>query len=148
MIKYQLVCGQGCEFEGWFRCSNTFEVQAAARQVECPHCSSLDIRKSVMAPKVARAKDGPRQASSRGHKGVAVTEAEITEVLRQFRAEVEARAQYVGDKFAAEVRDMHAENAPKRDVWGEATAEEVRELVEDDISVLPVPRLPEDADKN
>lgn len=147
MIKYRLTCDQDCEFEAWFRCSESYEVQVAMGHVECPHCGSSDIKKSIMAPTIARRSDGERQGSAlAGSDMAAATEAEITDVLRRFRAEVEARADYVGDAFASEVRDMHFDDKPKRDVWGEATSDEIRELLEDEIALTPVPRLPEDSD--
>lgn len=146
MIKYQLVCDQQHEFEAWFKNSNTFDVQVAALQVECPHCGSIEIQKSVMAPRVQRRVSENRRSDADRLSDADITEAEITDVLRKFRAEVEARAQYVGAEFANEVRDMHHDDKPKRSVWGEATADEVRELQEDDIDVVALPRLPEDAD--
>lgn len=146
MIKYQLVCHQDHDFEAWFRCSNTFDVQSAVHQIECPHCGSVDITKAVMAPKISRAKECAPAAGPSWPTHDEATEAEITEVLRQFRADVEARSEYVGRKFAQEARDMHFEEKPKRDIWGEATAEDVRDLIEDEIAFTPVPRLPEDSD--
>jgi len=146
MIKYQLVCHHGHDFEAWFRCSNTFDVQSAVHQIECPHCGSVEISKAVMAPKVARAKQSvPADAPSWPTHDEA-TEAEITEVLRRFRADVEARSEYVGTKFAQEARDMNFEDKPKRNIWGEASAEDVRDLIEDEIALTPVPRLQEDSD--
>ncbi len=146
MIKYQLVCCQDHEFEAWFRCSNTFDVQSAIHQIECPHCGSVDVSKSVMAPKIARAKERASENDISWPTDVAATEAEITEVIRRFRADVEARSEYVGTKFSEEARNMHFEDKPKRNIWGEATVEEVRDLIEDEIEFVPIPRLPEDSD--
>lgn len=146
MIKYQLVCGQDHEFEAWFRCSNTFDVQAATHQVECPHCGSVDVSKSIMSPKIARSTDSNDGEARLWPTEAEATEAEITEVLRRFRAEVEARADYVGKHFSEEVRNMHFGDKPKRSIWGEATAEDVRDLIEDEIEFVPLPPLPEDLD--
>lgn len=146
MIKYQLVCDFGHEFEAWFRCSNSFDVQQASHQIECPHCGSLDVSKSVMSPKVARSRNMEKTAFAAWPPQTEATEAEITEVLRRFRAEVEARADYVGKDFAQEARDMHFDEKPKRNIWGEATAKDVRDLIEDEIEFAPLPRLPEDSD--
>jgi len=146
MIKYQLICCQGHEFEAWFRCSNTFDVQATVHQIECPHCGSVEVSKSVMAPQVARRKEAARSEGVGQASKTHALEAEITEVLRRFRAEVESRSDYVGEHFAKEARDMHFDNKPKRDIWGEATAKDVHDLIDDEIEFAPLPRLPEDAD--
>ena len=55
-------------------------------------------------------------------------------------------AEYVGIRFPEEVRRMHDNDEPQRHVWGEATAEEARDLLDDGIPVLPVPALPEELD--
>lgn len=146
MIRYNLTCASGCEFEAWFGSSESFDAQAASHQIECPNCGSLEVDKSIMSPQVTRARrHGSRPNRDAVPGNTAATDAEIMAVLRRFRAEVEARSEYVGRKFAAEVRDMHFDDKPKRDVWGEATPEEVHELLEDDIAVMPLPKLPKDA---
>lgn len=99
-----------------------------------------------MAPKIARAKERASENDISWPTDVAATEAEITEVIRRFRADVEARSEYVGTKFSEEARNMHFEDKPKRNIWGEATVEEVRDLIEDEIEFVPIPRLPEDSD--
>ena len=50
MICYQLRCGRGHGFEGWFRGSDAFadEVQGLA----CPICDDRSIEKAIMAPAV------------------------------------------------------------------------------------------------
>ncbi len=145
MIKYQLICCQGHEFQAWFRCSNTFDVQSAAHQIECPHCGSVEVLKSVMSPKVTRLRDVKRVEGDCQPSETHALEAEITEVLRSFRAEVESRSEYVGKNFAEKARGMHFDDKPKRDIWGEATVDEVRDLIDDEIEFGPLPRLPEDA---
>lgn len=146
MIKYQLVCQQGHEFDAWFRCSNTFDVQAATHQIECPHCGSIEVTKSIMAPKIARGAKPKANRQPAMPSDTEISDSEIAEVLRMFREEVESRSTYVGRKFAKEARDMHFDEKPKRDIWGEATVDEVRELLEDDVEIAPLPRLPEDSD--
>jgi hypothetical protein len=50
----------------------------------------------------------------------------------------------VGGRFAEEARRIHFEESPARGIYGEASADEAKELAEDGIPFLPVPRLPED----
>ena len=65
-------------------------------------------------------------------------------LMRQVRQEVEKSAEYVGPKFADEARKIHHEEAQPRGIWGEATIGEAKELAEEGIDCLPLPRLPED----
>ncbi|MGC6516619.1 MAG: DUF1178 family protein [Candidatus Puniceispirillaceae bacterium] len=50
MIKYQLLCDQEHEFEGWFSNSASFNDQLAKGFVDCPVCGSDKVRRALMAP--------------------------------------------------------------------------------------------------
>ena len=52
MIVYQLACDRGHHFEGWFASAEACEKQAASGQIECPSCSSAEVRKLPSAPHV------------------------------------------------------------------------------------------------
>jgi hypothetical protein len=65
-------------------------------------------------------------------------------MMREMRRHVEANAQDVGDKFAEEARKIHYNESDKRGIYGSATLEDARSLLEEGIEVLPLPSLPED----
>jgi hypothetical protein len=48
----------------------------------------------------------------------------------------------VGERFANEARAMHYGDAEERQIYGEATLDDARELVEEGIPVAPIPSLP------
>ena len=143
MIKFALLCEDGHEFEGWFQSNAIFEAQASLGQIACPHCGNHAVDKAIMAPAVARgiqAKAVPaedRQPSDAPVHG-------LQGRLRQMRDEIHAKAEYVGGRFAEEARRIHFEECPPRSIYGEASSDEARELAEDGVPFLPVPRLPED----
>ena len=56
MIKYQLICDQTHEFEGWFGDSAAFESQQESGFLTCPVCGSADVRRALMAPNLASPK--------------------------------------------------------------------------------------------
>lgn len=62
--------------------------------------------------------------------------------LRALRAHVEANFEHVGDRFAEEARKIHYGEAEPRDIYGEATREEVESLLEEGIDVHPLPWVP------
>ncbi len=68
----------------------------------------------------------------------------MMQMVREMRKHVEENAEYVGDKFAEEARKIHYEEAEQRGIYGEASAEEAKALIEEGIAVHPLPRLPED----
>jgi hypothetical protein len=65
-------------------------------------------------------------------------------MVRQLRQHVTANAYYVGDKFAEEARKIHYEEVEARGIYGEASPEEARSLMEEGVEFLPLPTLPED----
>jgi hypothetical protein len=154
MIKFSLVCSGGHEFEGWFQSGAAYEAQLASAHLICPHCGSRSIDKAIMAPAVAksatketRATNEQRPANEPAATAQVETKIppeELHRLLRQFRQEVHTKAEYVGGRFAEEARRIHFEESPARGIYGEASADEVKELAEDGIPFLPVPRLPED----
>src|SRR3712207_1088298 len=141
MIRFALTCDQKHEFEGWFRDNEAFERQAAAGQVGCPVCGDTAVRKAIMAPAVARSREGGVSSSSAERAQVRM--ALMLKVLRQVREHVEKNFENVGDRFAEEVRRIHHGEAEERDVWGRATLAEAKELHEEGIPVQPLPELPE-----
>jgi hypothetical protein len=135
MIRYALSCAEGHDFEAWFGSSEAFDRQAEARSIACPVCGSAGITKAPMAPHVARrAPEASAQPEPR--KSYAM--------LRKLRAELTANSDYVGPKFPEEARKIHYDEAEARNIHGEATGEEARDLAAEGIPVFPLPRLPED----
>ena len=159
MISFNLVCAQGHDFEGWFRSGEAFEDQARGGVLECPVCGSNEVTKGVMAPAIAR-------GVSRGAGGAAEAGAgrdgstdsapapvpaptvdpqkfgQFLQMMRKVREHVERNFENVGDRFASEARAIHAGDAEQRDIYGQATPDDARELSEEGITVLPLPNLP------
>lgn len=160
MIRYRLKCNKKHEFEAWFGSSKAYDAQAKRQQVACPECGSTKVSKTLMSPGVAtRTKSERREREPAREPGgkplgraVAAPAERQAEMQRQFlamlqnvRREVEKNAEYVGPSFAEEARKIHHEETEARSIWGEATLEEARDLVEDGIECLPLPRLPKDS---
>lgn len=68
----------------------------------------------------------------------------VVEAVREFRSHVEKTADNVGDKFAEEALKIHYGEAEERGIYGEAKHEEVKELLEEGVDILPLPVLPEE----
>ena len=56
MIKYQLICEQNHEFEGWFQGGAAYEEQAANGLLRCPLCDSDQVKRALMTPNLASPK--------------------------------------------------------------------------------------------
>lgn len=136
MIRYALVCGQEHAFEGWFGSSADYDDQSARGLVECPICSSREVRKQIMAPAVT----GTRRSA--GDAVDPLPRAMMMEAMGKLRRHVQQTFDYVGDAFAKEARDIHEGKSEERNIYGEARPDEVRALVEDGIRVAPLPPDP------
>lgn len=133
MIRYTLSCDNAHRFDSWFPSSGAFDRLAEGGHLACPDCGSSKVVKAPMAPAVATREDRPLSAPPADPRA---------EALERLRREVEAKSEYVGMRFAAEARAIHAGDAPERSIWGETKPEEARALIEDGVPVAPLPFLP------
>jgi hypothetical protein len=69
-------------------------------------------------------------------------EERIREMMRKVREELTKDAEDVGPRFAEVARKMHDGEMEKASVYGIATGEETRDLMEDGIEVHPLPPIP------
>jgi hypothetical protein len=129
MIRYDLRCANGDEFEAWFGSIADYDSQASQGLVQCPHCGSTHVEKAPMAPAVRTS----RSTEARKERAVAMA------MAAKVREHIREKFDYVGDKFAEEARKMHSGVAEERAIWGEATPEEARELSEEGIPAAPLP---------
>ena len=136
MIVFNLKCDRSHEFEGWFASSATFEDQAAAGLLACPTCASTKVEKAPMAPAVSGAKKSVLNDGE--HK-------KLRQFVAGMKKYVKENADYVGKAFPEEARKIHYGEAEERHIYGEASLEEAKALVEEgvDIAALP-PDLDED----
>lgn len=145
MIRYDLQCSKGHAFDGWFRDSTAYDRQAAAGLVACTVCGSTSVEKQLMAPGIPAKSNRRNDARQPMAAGLGdAQQNEMMTMLRELRRKVEANAENVGDRFAEEARKIHYSEAERRGIYGEATADDARALIEEGIEVHPLPRLPED----
>jgi hypothetical protein len=136
MIRYALSCDHDHGFEGWFGSSADYDDQQARGLLECPVCGSKAVRKQIMAPAVSGTKKTSREAPP------AQMQAMMMEAAGRIRRHVEENFDDVGDAFAREARAIHEGKSEERGIYGQATPQEVRDLVEDGVPVAPLPPEP------
>jgi hypothetical protein len=136
MIRYALLCEHEHDFEGWFGASADFDDQQARGLIECPVCGSKAVRKAIMAPAVSGTKKRGQDIAQ------GQSQAMMMEAMGRIRRHVEENFDDVGDTFAKEARAIHEGRSEERGIYGQATSQEVRELVEDGVPVAPLPPEP------
>lgn len=163
MIKYALMCRQDHSFEAWFRDSETFDEQSGSGQVGCPTCGTAEVRKAVMAPAVRRSRDTAPPARAEAVEAVVpaapapgATEpatptliadeafGTLRAAVREFHLRLKQSAEDVGPTFPEQARRIHEGDVAPRAIYGTATDDELRALVEDGVHIMPIPALPED----
>ena len=131
MIKYNLVCECGKNFESWFSSSSEYDLLKRNLLINCMYCNSTSIKKSIMAPNLASKSNKILKKNK--------LEKKILKQLLNFRKYVEKNCKDVGDNFPQEARSIHYDKKPSKGIYGKATQEETAELLEEGIEVTTIP---------
>jgi hypothetical protein len=164
MIRYSLRCERGHAFESWFQSSSAYESQEKRKLVNCPACGSAKVERAIMAPQIVSRKGGdiaaPASSSSTAAPPTAAPATDVTSPaptpllmaqerelrakLKELRDHIVKNADNVGERFPVEARKMHYGDIEHRPIYGEASADEARALIEEGVEVSPLPVLPDD----
>jgi hypothetical protein len=158
MIRYSLICERKHDFEVWFKNSADYDKQRKRGLVACPDCASAKVEKALMTPSLGR---GSRKGTHAPSPELPVPEAPAAEAKtpvamvspqeREFRAKLKElrdhltqNAENVGGKFPEEARKMHYGETEHRSIYGEASPQEAKEMLDEGIEFHPLPILPEE----
>lgn len=139
MIRFSLVCDADHSFDGWFRNGDDFDKQKKRGLVTCPVCHSPKVDKALMAPAVSTGRKKDTIALAMGEE-----QRKALAQLKAMAAKARENADYVGDKFAEEARKIHFGETEARGIYGEATADEARSLIDEGVEFMPLPVFPDD----
>ena len=147
MIVFDLLCGEGHRFEGWFGSAADFSAQKERRQLACPSCGNAQVERVPSASRVnlgvpepkptpkgpTQAPGGPQRTPEMdGKDPFAIAQMLYSRMLD----ELLTKSEDVGKQFPAEARKIFYEEAPTRAIRGEASAQEHEELLEEGIPVV------------
>jgi hypothetical protein len=145
MIRYDLRCEKGHEFDAWFSNSDAYDKQVQRHLVECVVCGSVKIEKQLMAPGIPAKSNRTSDVARPMATGLVDPRAQVMmQMMRDYRAHVEKTAENVGENFAEEARKIHYKESQARGIFGQATPDQAAELFEEGIDVQALPILPED----
>jgi hypothetical protein len=157
MIRYSLRCERGHAFESWFQSSAAYESQEKRRLVSCPSCGSDKVERAIMAPQIVSKKGreitapapaepaAPAEATtSESTPLLMAQERELRAKLKELRDHITKNADNVGERFPNEARKMHYGDIEHRPIYGEASPDEARALIDEGVEVSPLPVLPDD----
>jgi hypothetical protein len=144
MIVFDLLCGAGHRFEGWFGSAADFASQQERKLLACPSCGSAHVKRvpsatranlGAVAPKPLPAKPPAKTPDMEGKDPFAIAQMLYSRMLDDLLTKTED----VGRNFPSEARNIFYKRADDRAIRGQATQEEHDELVDEGI---PVARFP------
>ena len=130
MIVFNLNCSDCTySFEGWFENTKDYNKQIRKGLLTCPSCNSTHIKKGLMTPNVSKKSNS--KISKRNNS--------IASNVKKLKKIIEKEFDYVGDKFTEEAKKIKYGEVKERAIYGEASIEQTKELIDEDIDVLPLP---------
>ena len=133
MIKYLLNC-KSCtlEFESWFASSNEFDKLKKLKLLNCQSCNSQKIEKSLMKPNLVSANFKKDKFLNKNKN--------VMKKIKEYQKFIKENFEYVGENFAYEARSIHYnKNKSKKNIYGKASLEDIKELEEERINTLTIP---------
>ena len=134
MIKYRLKCKK-CKntFDSWFATSKEFEKLKKMKLINCNKCNSLNIDKSIMAPRIS-----PNLLSNDPHNKRKMQE--VKSKIKEFQGYIKKNFEYVGENFSYEARSIHyGSKKNKKPIYGNASSKEIKELKDEGIEITNIP---------
>jgi hypothetical protein len=140
MKIFDLQCGAGHRFEGWFASAEDYAAQRAQKLVGCPSCGAQEVERVPSATRFNTGVPAPLAAGP-AEQGQQDPLALAQKLYSRLLDEILTRSEDVGARFPAEARRIHYEEAPARMIRGQASKEEHEALLEEGIQVahLPIP---------
>ena len=133
MIVFNLNCSDcAFSFEGWFENTNDYNKQIKKGLLTCPSCNSTQIKKGLMAPNV----------SKKSNSKISKRNKSIASNVKKLKKIIEKEFDYVGDKFTEEAKKIKYGEVKERAIYGEASIEQTKELIDEEINVVPLPFAP------
>ena len=130
MIVFNLNCSDcASSFEGWFENTKDYNKQIRKGLLTCPSCNSTQIKKGLMAPNVSKKSNSKISKSNKS----------IASNVKKLKKIIEKEFDYVGDKFTEEAKKIKYGEVKERPIYGEASIEQTKELIDEDIDVMPLP---------
>lgn len=132
MIKYTLNCKNGHQFDSWFSDSESFEDLKKKGLLECALCSSKEVEKSLMAPRIT-------SDSERKNKTLISAQSALEKEIRALKKKIKTTAIDVGENFPTEARAMHYGEKEEKPIIGKTTMDEAKDLADEGIPFIPLP---------
>ena len=144
MIAFDLKCGQGHCFEGWFDSARDFDHQKSNNMVECPVCGDPNITK-ILVPIRSLGHSQTQAPARKEDAGNGEKAVQVRQLMQAVKSFLETNFEDVGAEFAKEALKIHYGVEPSRNIRGSSTEMEEEMLKEEGVEFMKMP-LPKDLD--
>ncbi|OYU02933.1 MAG: hypothetical protein CFE36_00680 [Sphingomonadaceae bacterium PASS1] len=151
MIAFDLNCGNGHRFEGWFASSEDYSKQQSSGLLACPVCNDMTVQKALSVPHVPKKGNqrsvpvsiadiaSPTVAAAPGNTdALPLAVVAFVQKLAVAQTEMLKQSQWVGGQFAETARAIHYGEEADRIIHGETSADEAKALMEEGVQVAPL----------
>ena len=132
MIKYRLSC-KNCKlmFDSWFATSKEYDKLKKKKLLNCYHCNSLKVEKTLMAPKLIN-----KNFIDEKNKDLK----KYKDTIKKYQEFIKKNFEYVGENFSQKARSIYYnDNKEKKGIYGTASKKDLEELKEEGIDTQMIP---------
>jgi len=132
MIAYDIKCGRGHIFEGWFATIDAFENQKREKLINCPICGSEEIEKIPSSFAIG----GKTKKEKERIQSMAPIQ-----MLQEIQNHIDKYYEDVGPRFTEEALKIHWGEKEERGIRGTSTAEEELHLKKEGVPFFKIPMI-------
>lgn len=141
MISFDLECSNKHRFEGSFKDYQAFDEQLTKGMIECPVCRDLKIKRLFTGCSIQPGSSTQSDTSLPDNPKPDTSPQNIFEMMRIVRDYVINNFENVGKDFSDTARAIYYGVEKERNIFGESTPQEIKELMDEGVNVLPIPPL-------
>ena len=132
MIKYRLSC-KNCKliFDSWFATSKEYDKLKKKKLLNCYHCNSLKVEKTLMAPKLIN-----KNFIDEKNKDLK----KYKDTIKKYQEFIKKNFEYVSENYSQKARSIYYnDNKEKKRIYGTASKKDLEELKEEGIDTQMIP---------
>ena len=80
-----------------------------------------------------------KKSNAKNNTNEKIVKKSLASNIKNLKKVIEENFDYVGDKFSEEAKKIKYGEVKDRSIYGEASLEQTKELIEEDIEILPLP---------
>jgi hypothetical protein len=130
MISLDFECDRGHRFEGYFNDYEAYKSQLDRKIIVCPLCESTSVTRKFTGCSI--------QAKPTDASRIEKMNPNLFDAIRAFNRFVRDNYENVGQDFADTARAMHYGFEEQRNIYGESSLDEIEELREEGIGIVPL----------